>query len=75
LDIPAERQAYIDEFKKVASNPHNERPDLIEKDPNAANAGVKKYTESAPDGKSQTWVYVRNGEIVDAGINPPGKFR
>ena len=42
--------------------------------PGTGNAGVQGYTQVAADGR-QLWVFVLNGEIVNAGVNQPGDHR
>ena len=69
----AEKEAYAKLFERVASNLENARPDFP-LDPNAVRAGVKAFTEALDTGE-QVWVYVRNGLIEDAGVNPPGEWR
>lgn len=60
-------------FESVAANPANLKPNFP-LNPAAANAGVQAYTQTFRNGK-QVWVYVRNGKIVDAGVNLPGAHR
>jgi hypothetical protein len=55
-DTPANRQLFID----TASNPDN----YVGTD----RYGKEWYAEVQPDG-TQTWVWVRNGVITDAGVN------
>ena len=69
----ASQERFARVFETVASNPANLRSNFpIPKD--AAQAGVRAFTQVFQSGQ-QVWVYVRNGRIVDAGINPMGAHR
>jgi len=68
---PTVLDQYIRTFQDVAANPNNLRTNYLPAD--AVQAGVQAYTEVTSQG--QVWVYVRNGEIVDAGLNLAGAFR
>jgi len=64
-------------FERVASNPGNLRPDAVKAgiiSEEAAGAGVQAFTAIARNGE-QVWVAVRNGTIVNAGINAADKVR
>jgi len=68
---------FIGLFQRVSSNPANLRVDavaarLMTRD--AASAGVSTYTQTMRGG-AQVWVHVRNGEIVNEGVNAAGKVR
>ncbi|GEM_PF-567915 len=68
---------FVQLFQRVSARPANIRPDavaarLMTRD--AAAAGVSTYTQTMRNG-SQVWVHVRNGEIVNAGVNAAGKVR
>jgi hypothetical protein len=72
------KEKWIATFIRVASNPANHRPDAVEAEITTAygatQAGIRAYTQTLPTGE-QVWVTVRNGEIQNAGVNPPGKHR
>ncbi|OGL27236.1 MAG: hypothetical protein A3G44_03400 [Candidatus Rokubacteria bacterium RIFCSPLOWO2_12_FULL_73_47] len=59
-----ERLARI--FQAVASNPANRNPDVIS--PGKAKAGVEGFSQIFRSGQ-QIWVHVRDGRIIDAGVN------
>jgi len=60
-------------FENIANDPKNYRPDFpIPRD--ASDAGVQVYAKVLQTGQ-QIWTYVRNGRIIDAGVNPPGQDR
>ena len=67
------RGRYADLFRRVASNPLNRRLDL-ESRADFSQAGIEVYTWLGRSGR-QVWVYLRNGEIVEAGVNGIGKAR
>ncbi|WP_029215379.1 RHS repeat-associated core domain-containing protein [Kallotenue papyrolyticum] len=60
-------------FEEVASNPNNLRSNFPLPQ-GAVRAGIQVYTQVFRNGE-QIWVYVRNGIIQDAGVNPPGAWR
>jgi len=67
----ASQARYLELFQKVASNPANLRVDaatvgLIPQQ--AAKAGVRVYTQTFSQG--QVWVFIRNGQIINGGVNP-----
>jgi hypothetical protein len=68
-----EREQFVRLFEEVGSNSANLRPDF-HLPQQAVEAGVQAYTKVLESGE-QAWVYVREGKIVEAGINPPGAFR
>jgi hypothetical protein len=62
-------------FESVAKKKSaNYRPDYPGLPTAAANAGVQAFTQTFQNGK-QVWVYMRNGNIIDAGVNLPGAIR
>ncbi|HGM6732422.1 TPA: hypothetical protein ACKQBZ_003532 [Stenotrophomonas maltophilia] len=73
----ASRLRYARIFENVASNPANYWVDaaaagIITQD--AAAAGISAYTVTAKN-RSQIWVSVRKGEVVNAGVNAAGSAR
>lgn len=74
----ASRRGYIDLFLQVASNPANLRANPVATGllpQGAVPAGVQAYTRVIQPTGEQVWLFVRNGVIQDAGINPIGAFR
>ena len=67
----ASRERYTRLFEQVASNPTNRLPDAP-LPRTAAAAGVQVYTRPQRNGK-QVWVYIRDGRILNAGVNPAGE--
>lgn len=68
---------FVGLFQRVSSNPANLRVDAVAAwlmTQDAASAGVSTYTQTMRGG-AQVWVHVRNGEIVNAGVNVAGKVR
>lgn len=57
---------YLSLFEKVANNPRNLNPSILNAD--AASSGVNAFTQTFRNGK-QVWVHSRNGRIFDAGVN------
>ena len=73
----ASRARFAALFEAVASNPNNFRPDAVKAKlitEHAAEYGVQSFTQTMSNGK-QVWVNVRNGEIVNAGVNAAGAAR
>lgn len=73
LQVLASQERFIKLFQQVAGNPANFRPGYPALKPSAINAGVQAFTQNFRNG--QVWVYVRNNEIVDAGVNIIGRFK
>jgi hypothetical protein len=67
----ASQARFANLFKSVSSNPANLRPDLLS--PSQQAAGVQMFTQMFKNG--QVWVQVRAGQIINAGVNPPGSAR
>ena len=57
-------------FEQVASNPANRLSDALLPQPAVA-AGVQVHAQTQRNGK-QVWVYIRDGRIINAGVNPAG---
>ena len=73
----ASQMRFVGLFQRVSSNPANLRVDAVAArlmTQDAASAGVSTYTQTMRGG-AQVWVHVRNGEIVNAGVNAAGKVR
>lgn len=73
----ASKMRFVGLFQRVGSNPANIRVDAVAAKlmtRHAEAAGVSTYTQTMRNG-SQVWVQVRNGEIVNAGVNVAGKAR
>ena len=68
----ASRERYARLFEQVASNPSNQLPDALLPQ-SAAVAGVQVYAQTQRSGK-QVWVYIRDGQIINAGVNPAGEY-
>ncbi len=66
----ASRERYARLFEQVASNPANRLSDAPLPQASAA-AGVQAYAQIQRNGK-QVWVYIRDGRILNAGVNPAG---
>jgi len=62
----ASQGRYISLFEKVAANPKNFNPNIL--NPQAAKNGVQAFTQTFRNGR-QVWVHTRNGRIFDAGVN------
>ena len=60
-------------FEQVASDSANLNMSVV-KSPEAVKAGVQGFSKVFRNGE-QIWVQVRNGRIIDAGVNLPGAVR
>jgi hypothetical protein len=69
----ASQERFIRLFQEVASDPANANIGVV-KSQEAVAAGVQGFAKVFRTGE-QVWVHVRNGMIIDAGVNPTGAVR
>jgi RHS repeat-associated protein len=73
----ATRNRFLRLFEAVAENPANLRVDAVQVrliTQHAADAGVRGFTQTTRSGQ-QVWVTVRDGQIINAGVNAAGAVR
>lgn len=71
------KQRYLQLFESVAANSANRRLDAVQAriiTQYAADAGVEAFTRTSRNG-SQIWVTVKDGQIINAGVNAAGAAR
>jgi RHS repeat-associated protein len=68
----ASKARFMRLFEAVAASPGNRRPNFP-LPPGATQAGVEVYTQTFRNG--EVWVFVRNGQIINAGVNRVGGTR
>lgn len=69
----ASQARFVQLFQSVASNPANLNMNVV-KSQLAIDMGVQGFSQTFRNGQ-QVWVTVRNGEIIDAGVNAAGAVR